>query len=184
MITPGPNMILIIGQSLSHGFSAGLLTVVGATIAQLLQIIVVTLGLGWVVQQAPLVFEAIRYGGAAYLLYLGITALLKKQSIQKPALSGSRHFAGGFLVGLSNPKTLIFLAALFPQFMTTSLPAEPQLTILAVTYLALAFCIDSVMALASASARSLAEDGQTAHILQKISGVVLIAAATMLLAFT
>ena len=116
--TPGPNVALIVGTSLTHGARTGLTAVAGVNVGLVIQLAVVAAGLSWIVDLFALHFDAIRFIGAAYLLFLGIQTLWKARKPSVPApLSPERAFARGFAVAFANPKTLIFQAAFLPQFL-------------------------------------------------------------------
>ena len=116
--TPGPNVALIVGTTLTHGARTGLMAVAGVNIGLMIQLAVVAAGLSWIVEMFARHFDAIRFIGAAYLLFLGIQTLWKARKPSVPApLSRERAFARGFAVAFANPKTLIFQAAFLPQFL-------------------------------------------------------------------
>ena len=114
--TPGPNVALIVGTSLTHGARTGLMAVAGVNVGVMIQLAVVAAGLAWIVEMFSHNFDLIRFVGAAYLLFLGIQTLEGAQAVG-PAPPPERAFARGFTVAFANPKTLIFQAAFLPQFL-------------------------------------------------------------------
>ena len=179
--TPGPNVALIVGTSLTHGARTGLTAVAGVNVGLTIQLAVVAAGLSWIVDLFARHFDAIRFIGAAYLLFLGIQTLWKARKPAPPqALSAERAFARGFAVAFANPKTLIFQAAFLPQFMTES--AGPgTLWLLAATFAFIAAVGDALYALGAARARAALSD-RVQLIADRASGVILIAGAGVLLA--
>ena len=180
--TPGPNVALIVGTSLRHGLRTGLMAVAGVNLGVVIQLAVVAAGLSWIVDLFARNFDAIRFAGAAYLLFLGIQILWKAR---KPApslpLSHERAFARGFAVAFANPKTLIFQAAFLPQFLTDGEGRAAQLWLLAVTFGAISAAGDTIWALCAARARA-ALSGRVQLIADRVSGGILIAGAGVLLA--
>jgi len=127
-------------------------------------------------------FAAIRFVGAAYLLFLGLNTLWKarKPAPVKP-LSTERAFARGFAVAFANPKTLIFQAAFLPQFLTNGEGRQAQLWLLAATFAIIAAVGDALWALCAARARA-ALSGRVQLLADRVSGAILIAGAGVLLA--
>ena len=126
-ITPGPSMLLALNHGISFGWRRSLATAWGNVAATLLQCLVSFLGLGFILAQAAWVFSAIRWAGAAYLVYLGcrllfgpVDALLGEGGA---ALPQRGLFREAFIVTASNPKAVFFFSSLFPQFF-----ADGQLT--------------------------------------------------------
>src|ERR1043165_7046936 len=117
--TPGPNVALIVGTSLTHGARTGLIAMAGVNLGVMVQLVVVAAGLAWIVELFARNFELIRFTGASYLLLLGIQPLWKARRVAPPQpLSGERAFGRGLAVAFANPKTLIFQAAFLPQFLS------------------------------------------------------------------
>lgn len=180
--TPGPNVALIVGTSLTHGARTGLMAVAGVNFGLVIQLAVVVAGLSWIVDLFAKNFDMIRFVGAAYLLFLGIQTLWKARKPSAPApLSSERAFARGFAVAFANPKTLIFQAAFLPQFLSDGEGRGAQLWLLAATFAIIAAVGDAVWALCAARARA-AMSGRVQLIADRISGGILIAGAGVLLA--
>ena len=180
--TPGPNVALIVGTSLTHGARTGLTAVAGVNVGVVIQLAVVAAGLSWIVDLFALHFDAIRFIGAAYLLFLGIQTLwrARKPSVPVP-LSPERAFARGFAVAFANPKTLIFQAAFLPQFLANGEGRQAQLWLLAASFGFIAAAGDTLWALGAARARA-ALSGRVQLIADRVSGAILIAGAGVLLA--
>jgi homoserine/homoserine lactone efflux protein len=182
--TPGPNVALIVGTSLTHGMRTGLTAVAGVNVGVVIQLAVVALGLSWVVDLFAKHFDLIRFAGAGYLLFLGIQTLWKARKPQPPQpLSPQRAFSRGFAVAFANPKTLIFQAAFLPQFLSTGDGSQTQLWILAATFGVIAAVGDVIWALCAARLRA-AMSGRVQLIADRISGGILICGAGVLLAMS
>lgn len=159
IVIPGPSVLFVIGRSLALGRTGGLLSVLGNALGMLPLIIAVAVGIGALVAESAVIFTAIKLAGAAYLVYLGIqairhrrrTAVTHEATRPRPAW---RLLVEGFLVGLTNPKTLVFFVAMLPQFVDYGAGGIPlQLFELGVVFLVLALICDSVWALAAGTAR-------------------------------
>src|SRR3954468_4115873 len=107
--TPGPNVALIVGTSLTHGARTGLIAMAGVNLGVMVQLVVVAAGLSWIVELFAKNFDVIRFAGAAYLLFFGIPTLGKapKPLAPKPAAAGA-PVRPRLAVAFANPKTLIF----------------------------------------------------------------------------
>ena len=137
-LTPGPDMALTMTRGMTQGFKAAWLSVLGTCTAGLVQIPIVVLGLGAVVQGSPLLFSAVKVAGAAYLIYLGVRALKRSRRAETPAARTSTDGTGrgifwqGFLTNLFNPKVVLFMVAFLPQFADPGRgPIELQVLVLA-----------------------------------------------------
>jgi threonine/homoserine/homoserine lactone efflux protein len=118
---PGPNILYLIARSVHQGRAAGVASVLGIEAATVVHICAATLGLTSVLLSSALAFSAIKYVGAAYLVYLGVRKLLAGEGSSPSELEPERElnhvFAQGFLVNLLNPKTALFFLAFLPQFV-------------------------------------------------------------------
>jgi len=143
--TPGPNMLHVMVQSIHHGPRRALFSMAGLMSAVLLCLVASAMGLGALLKASPRVFDVLRYAGAAYLLWLGIKAWRAPVSAGTGADPHTRPRAGalyaaGLGTGLSNPKLIIFAAALFPQFLDVNRPFWTQLGILVVSFAVIEGC--------------------------------------------
>ena len=159
MLIPGPNVSLIVGNSIAYGTRYGLLTVAGTSVASILQLGLTMLGLSALIGALATGFEWLRWAGVAYLLVLGIRQWRAAPTdlTRTPALPRSAGAIPlrGFLISLTNPKTLLFFGAFFPQFMSPDQRLLPQLVLLSATFLLIALAVDSGWALAAGRARRL-----------------------------
>jgi homoserine/homoserine lactone efflux protein len=181
-LMPGPNVAVIVSNSIAYGVRYGLLTVSGTTSAMVPQLLVVTLGLAGVLEFMSHWFDVLRWIGVAYLLYLGVEAL----RAPPPDLTSGRLepksaraiYLKGVLISLTNPKTLLFFGAFLPQFVDPNREALGQLALLSLTFIIVAASVDVAWALAAGKARGvLARAGRWTN---RITGGVLITAAAAL----
>ncbi|MCG8443878.1 MAG: LysE family translocator, partial [Caulobacterales bacterium] len=126
IVMPGPNVTLIIAESLSHGRRAGVAVVAGAIGAQALQLLLVVAGLAALVAAYGSAFTVVRWLGAAYLIWMGVMMLRAAGRAGRAAPpSRASSIRRGALVALANPKTLVFHAAFLPQFVDPAAAAAP-----------------------------------------------------------
>jgi homoserine/homoserine lactone efflux protein len=175
VITPGPIVTLVIATGATRGVRAALVTVAGTVTGNALLVTAIAFGLSWVLKSSLVLFEAIRWVGAAYLVWLGVQAWRNAgQEAELPAPAGRVHFWRGFLVALSNPKTIAFFTAFLPQFVDPSLPAEFQLAVMCAVSVVMAAVTDSAWALAAGLGRAFFVKPARARLLGRASGAVLI----------
>src|SRR5690349_9930352 len=159
IVIPGPNVALIVANSMAHGARYGLVTVAGTSSAVVVHLALTVLGASAVLAFLAASFDWLRWLGVAYLVWLGIAAwrapVVDLAKVGPQARSAKLIFGRGFLVGLTNPKTLLFYGAFFPQFIVPGPAASDQLLLLAVTFLVIAIVLDGVWALLAARLRSL-----------------------------
>ncbi len=159
-IVPGPNVTVIVANSLRGGIRAGMASVAGTQLGVFIALIVLAAGLQVVIQSAGMVFDIIRMLGAAYLVWLGVKMLLSSgrldiEQASAPAQPISSYFWQGCLVFLSNPKALVFFGAFIPQFVDPSRDAFPQVVVLGLTFMAVTTTLDSGYAVAAGKAREM-----------------------------
>ncbi len=177
MLIPGPNVALIVANSLAFGARAGLVTVAGTSAAMVVQLAVAAFGVTALLGALAQAFAVLRWLGVAYLVWLGFRAW------REPAdnLDGVRAvppgkvLGRGFLVSLTNPKTLAFYAAFFPQFLDPSAPLGRQMAILSVAFVSTALVIDGGWALLAGRARPLV--ARFGGLRNRVTGAVLVGAA-------
>ncbi|WP_441003348.1 LysE family translocator [Pseudocolwellia agarivorans] len=153
LLSPGPSGLLCLSDGLKFGHRKAIPTVLGGATSALLLMTISAIGLGAVLAASTTLFLVIKLLGAAYLIYLGLMAW-KEGGIKlevnneniKPKINYSafKRYQKGFMVGISNPKDLLFFIALFPSFMNAELPALEQYIILASTWFVLE-CISMFM---------------------------------------
>lgn len=151
ILIPGPNVSLIVANSIAYGTRYGLLTVVGTSSAIALQLALTALGLTATLGVLAGWFEWIRWIGVGYLLYLGIrqwtTAPVDLTRTRPQPRSFKAIALRGFAISLTNPKTLLFYGAFFPQFLTPDAPIASQVALLSLTFFVIAAGLDAGWAL-------------------------------------
>lgn len=178
MLLPGPNVALIVANSVAYGARWGVLTVLATTSAGVGQLLLVGLGMAELLGHAGDWLGWVRWLGAAYLVVLGVQQwrAVPRDLSDVPAQPRSARliFVRAALVSLTNPKTLLFYGAFFPQFVAADRPAGPQLAALAALYVVIALTVDTLWAVGAARARLLL--GRHARLRNRVSGGVLIGA--------
>lgn len=177
IVIPGPNVALIVGTSIAHGRRAGLMTVAGTSAAMVPLLALTVLGLQALLEVTASVFEWLRWIGVGYLIWLGVRTWRSAPtllSLQDRAPSMRVVFAQAALVSFTNPKTLLFYAAFFPQFLSPDADPTAQLLLLSITFLAIALVLDSCWALLADRARPLLQG--RARLRNRITGGFLIGA--------
>lgn len=155
---PGPSVFFVVGRSLTLGRRGGLLSVLGNTLGLLPHLIAVAVGVGALVAASAPLLTVIKLAGAGYLIYLGVQAV-RHRGVGADPLEQSepsrRHLLGqGFLVGVSNPKTMLFLVAVLPQFVSPDGGAVGlQMLILGGLFALIALLGDSVWAVLAGTMR-------------------------------
>lgn len=178
-ITPGPGIAYVVARTVSGGRSEGLASCFGTAIGGLLHVLAAALGLSLIVAQSALAFNLVKYLGVAYLVYLGIRLLLRKDQAFKvgavAAQGAHRAFMEGIAVEALNVKTALFFLAFLPQFVSTGDPLVVQLVLLGCISVALNTLVDIVAVFA---ADQLLQSSVTrevrARLLSRVSGVTML----------
>jgi homoserine/homoserine lactone efflux protein len=147
MLIPGPNVALIVANSVTYGTRYGLITVLGTSTAMVLQLGVTALGMTALLSVMAGLFNWLRWLGVAYLLYLGIKQWRSRpEDLSKVSAEPKyprKMYARGLVVSLTNPKTLFFYGAFLPQFISPGASIGHQLAVLSVTFVVVAVAFDS-----------------------------------------
>jgi threonine/homoserine/homoserine lactone efflux protein len=178
--TPGPNIFYVTTRSIRFGFGAAMLAMAGCLLALALMLTASIAGVSAFMLAVPTAFEVLKYAGAAYLIWLGIQAWrapvvdLTKTATPSPREMPSRfaHFRGGFLVGISNPKLLVFAAAFFPQFIAADAPWAPQFLLLVATFIAVEACAYVTLGLSARGLSRCLVQAVWQRRLNRVSGVI------------
>ena len=161
IVVPGPSVLFVIGRALAQGRRAALTTVLGNTLGAYVLVVAVAFGVGQVVERSVLVFTTLKLAGAAYLVYLGVRAVRRREALsavfhggQDAAHGALRTLGEGFAVGVTNPKTIVFFAAVLPQFVDRAGGHVTwQMLLLGLVFNAIALVSDGVWGLTAATAR-------------------------------
>ncbi|MBW0271912.1 lysine transporter LysE [Nocardia sp. MH4] len=193
VVVPGPSVLFTISRALTVGRRAAILTVVGNSAGVYVQVVAVAVGLGALVATSVAVFTAVKLVGALYLVYLGIQAIRHRSDLARalqpgqagPGYSTVAVLRDGFVVGFANPKTIVFLAALLPQFVDTARGGVPQqMLVLGICIPLFGLIFDTLWALAADSVRGwLARTPRRLAAVGGTSGLMMIGLGTSL-AFT
>lgn len=159
ILVPGPSVLFVIGRALAQGRRAALLTVLGNTVGSYVLVLGVALGVGAVVERSVLVFTVLKWAGAAYLVYLGVKTWRARGVLHAPAVAAGggdrRSFREGLLVGITNPKTIVFYAAVLPQFVDRDAGhAAGQMLLLGLIFNCIALACDSLWGITAGAART------------------------------
>jgi threonine/homoserine/homoserine lactone efflux protein len=199
IVSPGPSALLCVSHGVSHGVRRTLGTVLGGITASMTLMLLSALGLGAVIAASDTLFHAIKWAGAAYLVYLGIStwrsrpqaapappaaqsAEVAVPATSLPSATWGQLYRKGFLVGIGNPKDLLFFSALFPQFMNPAEPVAGQLAILAVTWMVLDGSIMSAYAVGGAKVAARLGRSGPGRWFHRVTGGAFIAAGGLLAA--
>jgi len=179
ILLPGPIVTLVIANSIAHGRGTGLATVAGASTGNALLVAAGALGLTTLLALLADIFEWVRWAGVAYLVYLGLRQW--REAVRAVASPGTipvpperSVFAQGFLVAITNPKTIFFYAAFFPQFIDSGRALAPQLVAMSIAFVIIAATFDSVYALLAARIRPLLMGERRRRVRAGITGTLLI----------
>ncbi|WP_020672710.1 LysE family translocator [Amycolatopsis nigrescens] len=190
VVVPGPSVLFTISRALTVGRRDALLTVAGNATGIYLQVVAVAFGLGAVIERSVAVFTAIKLIGAAYLIYLGVQAFRRRRKLADAFAAGASGTPGrtlrvlrdGFVVGFANPKSIVFLAAVLPQFVRHEAGGVPvQILLLGITLPVVALLSDAAWALAAGAARTwFARSPRRLELVGGTSGLVMIGLGTTL----
>lgn len=189
--TPGPNMLHILARSVDYGVRRSLAAMAGCLSALVAVLAASAAGLTTLLLAVPGAFDVLRYGGVAYLLYLGVKAWRSGAAPvdggEMPAprafvmLSPAQLFRGGFLISVSNPKLILFAAAFLPQFVDPAAAQAPQFAILVVTFAAVESLWYAIYALGGRSLASYLERPVLRRTFDRITGGIFVAFGIALL---
>jgi threonine/homoserine/homoserine lactone efflux protein len=148
---PGPAVLYVVSQSIDHGRSAGVASVLGITTGTIVHVTLAAVGLSSLVLASRVAFDAVRFAGAAYLVLLGVRRLLTRNSDdgvqESPPRTRRDLYTQGVVVNLTNPKTIVFIFAFIPQFVDVGAGhVSLQIALLGCTFALLGFLSDSCYA--------------------------------------
>jgi len=174
-LTPGPIVTLVITTGARSGARASLLTVAGATLGNAVLVGCIAFGLSWIIKTSAEIFDYVRWIGAAYLVWLGIQAWRHAGAASDTAPPrGHVHAWRGFIVAITNPKTIAFFTAFLPQFVDSTLPVERQLIVMCVVSVLIGGILDSGWGIAASYGRAWFMKPRHNKLLGRISGLVLV----------
>lgn len=177
---PGPNILVIVSTSLTAGPVRGLQTVVGTSLAMIVQLAVAALGTTGLLVLLNNGLRWLKWAGVMYLLYLAVMAFrqMNNKKVEQPGGLGS--FQRGFWVSLTNPKTILFFSAFLPQFVSGEQNYLMQISLLSAAFWILAVLIDSSYAILAAKIRWLITSDRMHKIQNGLTGTLYLAAGLLL----
>lgn len=186
--TPGPAVLFIMTNTTLHGWRKSVFSALGNIAGLLILGIIAVTGLGALLNTSELVFNLVKYAGAAYLIYLGGRLFFQKgidlnevQGHFSPAeKSAKKIFLQAIGVAMSNPKAIVFLTALFPQFLVVEQPLIPQFSILIATLMLFSFAFLMLYALLAHNAKLWLMKPNRMKIFGRVSGSVFVGFGALL----
>ncbi|MFD7896514.1 LysE family translocator [Streptomyces sp. NPDC059743] len=163
IVIPGPSVLFVIGRALAHGRRTALATVLGNVAGSYALVVAVALGIGALVERSVAVFLTVKLAGAAYLVFLGVQAFRHRKEMRVSAMSAPtgpargdlRTVGDGFVVGITNPKGVVFFAAVLPQFVDHSADHLPaQMLLLGLVPITIGLVTDTLWGLGASAARN------------------------------
>ena len=174
-LTPGPIVTLVVTTGARSGSRAALLTVAGATTGNAVLVACIAFGLSWVLNTSSEIFDTVRWIGAADLVWLGIQAWRHAGRMSETAPPrGHVHAWRGFIVAITNPKSIAFFTAFLPQFIDPALPVERQLLVMCAVSVAMGGVLDCGWGVAASLGRAWFMKPHHNKLLGRISGAALI----------
>ncbi|MCX2759976.1 LysE family translocator [Vibrio cyclitrophicus] len=189
--SPGPSSLLCMTKGVQSGFKLSIFTALGSLTAITGILTLSFTGLGVIIASSEVVFNVIKWTGAAYLIFLGWKSLRSSQQdydqlsaqqggSQSVKESAAKHYVSGFIVGASNPKAILFFTALFPQFIDPSIALLPQFTVFALTFAVMELSWLLVYAYLGAKSSNWLFAKGRAKVFNRVTGGVFIGAGALL----
>lgn len=178
ILVPGPSVLFTVARAIAWGRVAALMTVLGNALGMLVMAALVAFGFGPLLERSPLLYAAVQWAGGAYLVWLGIDAVRHRELHAERMLdagsvvpSRARTLREGFVVGILNPKSIVFFAAVFPQFVDREAGHVPvQLLVLGFIFCALAVVFDGAWGLVAGTARVWLSGNPTRLVTMRVIG--------------
>ncbi len=187
IVIPGPSVTFIVARALAYGRKAAVLTVVGNTIGEYMQVIAVAFGIGAVAERSVTVLTGLKLFGAVYLVFLGVKTIRDRRSLltlldPAKAPSGRRFLSQGFIVGATNPKTVVFLVAILPLFVDRADGSlSGQILVLGIVFSVIALICDNAWGLFAGTVRAwFASSPRRLELIGGIGGLAIIAVGVRL----
>ena len=175
---PGPNIMLVINDSVRYGFTKSVITILGIKAGIALLLLISLSGLAALLALFSFLFGIIKWAGVCYLIYLGISQILSctqsAPASNDHTMKSNSFFIKGFLVSVTNPKGLLFAGAFFPQFLNRETAIGPQIFILSTSFIIVATLIEIVYAWAGDRTGKIFQSGHFKRITGGVSGAFLI----------
>lgn len=161
IVIPGPSVLFVISRALAYGRRAALWTVCGGAAGSFVSASAIAVGVGVIVQTSAVAYTVLKVVGAAYLVYLGVKAFRHRRQLrdaferQLAPVSGRRTFVEGFVVSVTNPKSMVFFAAVLPQFVDRAAGSPTlQMVVFGAVFALIALGSDAVWGVVAGSVRA------------------------------
>ncbi|GLS14743.1 LysE family translocator [Hydrogenophaga electricum] len=179
VLSPGPGVAMTLGNAMHHGLRGAASGILGLAIGAMLIGVIASSGLSAALKTSDAAMAALKFMGAAYLVYLGMHRWWTLARLSSPRSGTSRQshgrrFMEGVLLQLTNPKAVLFMLAMFPQFITPQKPVFPQFLLLTLTYSLLDILIHAAYAAAAHRARPWLRSEHSARLISRISGTLFV----------
>lgn len=180
-LTPGPAVLLVVSQGVRSGFKSSQRGILGILAGNAIYFVLSALGLGALLMSSAVLFQIIKWVGAAYLVFIGLKMLFAKgaasaDDLAIEARSSMRLFSEGLVTQLSNPKAIVFFSALLPQFLSPDGGVLEQFAILGIVSLGIEFCVLSTYGWAAERGSKLILKGRFSMLTDRIAGGFLMGA--------
>ena len=181
---PGPTIVLVISYALSHGRRAATATVAGVALGDFTAMTASVLGVGMLLAASAALFTALKWAGAAYLIYLGVKLWRapvadSEAKVETPPESPRRIFLHAYVVTALNPKSIVFFVAFLPQFVDPAAPVALQMAVFEATFLTLATLNAAAYASLAAMARGTIRKPAARKLINRAGGTLMIAAGIL-----
>jgi threonine/homoserine/homoserine lactone efflux protein len=178
LVAPGPSVLYVVTRSVAQGRRAGAVSVLGAGLGNFSHAIAAAIGVSALVASSAIAFSVVKYAGAAYLIYLGIRALIGSGDAPLSApgreRTDRRLFWEGFVVDFLNPKVALFYLAFLPQFVDPVAAVAPQMLVLGALFTSLGLLSDGTYAFAAGTFGRRLRNARFEARLRRASGVVFV----------
>jgi threonine/homoserine/homoserine lactone efflux protein len=189
IVIPGPSVLFVVGRALACARRVAVLTVLGNALGEYVQVIAVAVGVGALAEQSVAAFTALKLLGGAYLVYLGVKTFRERKSLASALASpvaprsDRRAFLEGWTVGVTNPKTVVFLAAILPQFVNRAAgDVSLQILALGAVFALIAVASDTAWATAAGGFRTwFSRDSRRLELVGGAGGLAIVAVGAGLL---
>ncbi|MQM25945.1 LysE family translocator [Glycomyces albidus] len=182
ILIPGPSVMFVVGRALAYGRTRAMLTAWGNAIGGFCAAALAAVGLGALIQESAIAFAVVKYAGAAYLVYLGVKAFRDRKGLMAAAGEDEATpkralvtMAEGFMVGLLNPKTILFYLAILPQFINAGEgSATAQMLVLGAVFALLAALCDTGWSIVASAARDVLRRPRAKLVIGRAGGTAMI----------
>lgn len=184
-LSPGPAVMMVVAYGLTRGWRMSLWVTLGILTGNAIYFALSATGIGSLILASPTVFKLIKYAGAAYLVYLGLSAIFGKPSpitiskLDGQAQRGGRVFLSALMLQLTNPKTLLMFVAILPQFIDTNAPVPVQMVVLAACSMIPEFFILLGYGVLASKASHWATQERYAVITERVAGSLVLCAGVL-----